>query len=427
MTRGRCVAPLALSLVLAAGLAQAQEELPPPAPVAQPEPVRDARAVEIIQAAQEALKETRTVSLSSSSEIIASSGPLAAFKLSAEGTVWAKQNEKGEWVRSMIGQADEIGMSEQISFTVVKNGQDASWIDHKKQEVVHAIGRFARGPVFGSADLLGVHYFMERPYANELSALKLEHLGTENIEGTVCDVVRADYGGRSLPMRWYISAEDRFPRRIVEELMEGATRVYEFTQVQLDAEIDPNRFEIEAPSTYLVVNLPEKRAIAATPEPGEVVVSTPGDPIGPIYGSDVGAKGAPVTGEDIFGNTYNTEEYLGKPLVLFFWASWMPMTNPTVEDIIAIHDHLGENGKLLSMAIRERQPENAANVLLDMGRDDIAVVTSSGRVGGAYNIAHVPVVIVLDAEGTIVYRTENYTPGETIKEILAKLDALSGG
>lgn len=426
MTRGRCVAPLALSIALVAGLARGQDALPPPAPAAAAEPVRDERAVEILTAAREALESAKTVTMTSSSAIEATSGPLQAFKLSADGTVWARKSEQGQWERSMVGQADEIGTSGQISFTVVVDGQDASWIDHKKQEVVHATGRRVQGTVMGYTELLGVQFILERPYANELNAPKLEHLGTESVEGTLCDVVRVEYGGRLLPMRWYLSAEDRFPRRIVEELMEGATRTYDFREVRLDAEIEPGRFEIEVPASYAVVDLTAQRETAARPGADGPVVSRPGNPTGPVYGSDVGDLAAPVTGEDVFGNVYNTEEYLGKPVVLFFWASWLPAANETVEDIIAVHDHLGDKGKVLAMAIRERQPENAANVLLDLDRDDVAVVTSSGRVGGAFNIAHVPVVIILDAEGRVAYRNEEYKLEETVKEVLSKLDTMTG-
>ena len=77
------------------------------------------------------------------------------------------------------------------------------------------------------------------------------------------------------------------------------------------------------------------------------------------------------------------------------------------------------------MAIRERQPENASNILLDMGRDDIPVITNGGRAGGAYNIARVPAVVVLDGEGKIVYRNDEYKPGETTDAIIEILDKLN--
>ena len=220
MIRGRTAAPLALTLTLLAGTASAQQGepklsdvMPPPAAATdQPSSVnRDERAVEVLTAAREALVEAKTVLFTVQSEINAKSGPLAAFKLGADGNVWARQEDNGTWTRTMIGQADDIGTSEQISFTVIKSGQNASWIDHENQEVIHAIGRYAKGRVYGSADLLGVDYlFAAKPFAAELGAPTLEYVGTETLDGTVCDVVRADYGERTLAKRWYLASSDGF-------------------------------------------------------------------------------------------------------------------------------------------------------------------------------------------------------------------------
>ncbi len=429
MSLGRPLAPIALTLALLAGTASAQEALPPVSPATEPvaNTSRDDRAVETLEAARDAFKEHKTVSFSASSEIVAESGPLAAFKLGAEGTIWATLEDTGRWTRAMVGQADDIGAPEPIAFHIIKRDLNASWIDHEKQEVVHAIGRHAKGRVYGSSELLGVDLlFAGTPFNAELNAQKIEYVGTENIQGTLCDVIRAEYGGRSLAKRWYIASGDKFPRRIVEELMEDAERIYDFTQIQLNSEIDPSRFELDAPKTYTVVNLPERRTAVNAPANAEPIVSSPDDVTGQIYGSAVGDLGTPFTAEDIFGTVYNTEEYNGKPLVLFFWASWLPTTSATVDDILKIQDHLGEDGKLLTLAIRERQPEVASNILLDMDRSDVVVITNGGRAGGAYNIARVPAVIVLDAEGKVVYRNDEYAPSDNIKDVIEHLDKLKG-
>lgn len=432
MTPGRPVAPLLLTLALLAGASAGQEAAPQrtprPAPLPAEQPAsetRSPRAIEILTAAQEALSQTRTVTLSASSEIVAESGLLSAFKLGAEGNVWARRDENGRWTRALIGQADDIGTSQQIPFTVVKSDLNASWIDHEKQEIVHAVGRHAKGQIFGSAELLGIDLLLSgTPYARQLSARTLESLGTEVVDGTLCDIVRAEIGDRSLPTRWYIGATDGFPRRIVEELVEGAQRTYDFKQIQLDTEIEPARFEIQNPGTYVVTNLPERTTAVNAPAGAPPVVSTPDAPIGEIYGSAVGDTGAPFTAEDIFGTKYNTEDYLGKPLVLFFWASWLPGTNTAIDEIIGLNGRLGDNAKLLTLALRERQPENASNSMLDAGGDGIPVITGGGRAAGAYNIARVPVLIVLDAEGKIVYRNEHYQPDITIQEVIGELEKL---
>ena len=61
-----------------------------------------------------------------------------------------------------------------------------------------------------------------------------------------------------------------------------------------------------------------------------------------------------------------------------------------------------------------------------MDRDDIPVITNGGRAGGAYNIARVPAVIVLDAEGKIVYRNDEYKSDEHSDAVIEIVDKLKG-
>jgi hypothetical protein len=424
MTRRRHVAQIALTFALIAGTSQSQESMPPPAEPERPTRAEraglDERAFDILTSAQEALAETKDIGLTIRSEIHAESGPLAAFKLGADGNAWLRQEEGGQWTRSMVGTADEIGAGGQLSFTVVKSGSKASWIDPENQEVIHAVGHYAKGKYYSSVDLLGLHYlFQVTPYARELGSTKLEVLGTEAVDNTLCNIVRVEYSGRELPRRWYISATDGFPRRIVEELMEGATRTYDFTNVQIDGGIDESRFSIAVPSTYVEKNLPDNQAAQTTAPQQEAATNPMGQ-----FGVEIGDLGAPFTASDIFGEEYDLKDYAGKPVVLFFWASWVPSTALVANEIIEINDYLGEDGKLLSFALRERTPETAVNLMLEEEREDVVVLTSGGRAGNVYNIAKLPSIVILDSDGKIAYRNEHYAIEDTINDIKAKLDEL---
>ncbi|GAB5497219.1 MAG: hypothetical protein Phyf2KO_22990 [Phycisphaerales bacterium] len=432
MTRRRNVAKMTIALCLAAGAAQSQESMPPPVQPARQNPAtsekrHDQAAVDVLKRAQELLAETNSVELTISSEINAETGVLAAFKLGADGNAWLRRNEDGTWKRSMIGNADNIGGSDQISFTVIKEGDKASWIDVEKQEVVHAVGRHAKGTVYSSAELLGLHYLFaaSKPYAKELGAAKLESLGTEVVNGTLCDVVRAEYVGPSLPLRWYISSADGFPRKVVEELMEDATRDYEYTAVAIDSEISDDRFQLDAPASYTVRNLPDRQSANTLPD---LRSTQPNEPTqtedGRAYAPEIGKAAPPFTGSDIFGEEVNLRDFEGKPVVLVFWASWVPGSIDIVDEIIELDDHAGEDAQLVTFTLRERNPEDAVNMLLERDREDVVVLTTGGRISTAYNIARMPVVMVLDAEHNIVFRDEEYKKGETVKNAKAKLDEI---
>lgn len=430
MTRRRNVAKMTIALSLAAGAAHAQESMPPPTqPATENEATAAARldqsAVDVLKRAQELLGETNTVELTVSSEINADSGVLAAFKLGADGNAWLRRNENGIWTRAMIGNADNIGGSDQISFTVIKEGDKASWIDIENQEVVHAVGRYAKGTVYSSADLLGLHYLFasSKPYAKELGAAKLESLGTEVVEGTLCDVIRAEYVGPSLPLRWYISSADGFPRKIVEELMEDATRDYEYSAVAINSEISDARFEIDAPESYAVRKLPERQGVSNLPNlTGSQEAEPSQTDDGRPYAPEVGKAAPPFAGDDIFGESVSLSDYEGKPVVLVFWASWVPGSIDVVDEIVDLDDHTGDDAQLVTFTLRERNPEDAVNMLLERDRDDVIVLTTGGRISTAYNIARMPVVMVLDADHNVVFRDEEYKKGETIKNAKAKLD-----
>ncbi|HED52750.1 MAG TPA: TlpA family protein disulfide reductase [Phycisphaerales bacterium] len=424
----RTFAPLALTLALLAGTTSAQEAgMPPPNDTPQRETVeRDAAAVAILEAARDALAERKTIAMTVHSAIEAESGPLASFSLGADGAAWMTRGENNRWIRAMVGEADDIGTTDRISFTVIKSDGKASWVDNEKQEVVHAIGRHAKGKVYGSAELFGLDkLFAGNPYARELSAQKLEVLPAEPIDGVLCDVVRVEYPGRDLPTRWYIASGDGFPRRIVEELMPGADRVFDYSDVVIDEPIDESRFKIEVPPGYVEKNLPP--SIAATPnQPASTVKPEPANADGVFFGTGVGDLAVDFSAETIFGEPYTLSDLRGKPAVVIFWASWAPNAQDTAKEIAEIQDFIGDKGGLLTLAVRERQPEAVVNMLLDMGRDDVVVLTSGNQVANTYKVARVPVVLILDKDGRIVFREERYKNGKTIEEIKSKLTEMFG-
>lgn len=440
MNRRHAVAPFALALVLAQGSALSQDSLPPPPAdaeeaealsraQAQPEAEtsRDQAAIDILRNAQAALSETKTVQAAVSSEIQADSGPLAAFKLGADGNVLIKKNDDGTWTRLLVGSADQIGGSQQMPFTVLKTDEGASWIDTENKELVHATGRYAKGPVYSSAELLGLHYLLgtSDPYAKELSARVLERMGTEVVGGTVCDVIRVEYNGPSLPLRWYISSADGFPRKIVEELMEGAIRTYDFTDVAINESIDDTRFELEAPDGYAVKNLPTRATANNTNNPSMTSQETSDPAIRP-FAPEEGKKAPPFAAQNIFGEEVTLADYEGEPVVLYFWASWVPGASDIVDELVDLQDHVEGKANLVTFALRERQPEAAVNLLLEEDRDDVVILTHGPRVSTAYNVARMPVVLVLDKDHTIVFRDEEYKPDETVKNAKAKLAEVTG-
>ena len=145
-----------------------------------------------------------------------------------------------------------------LDATIGCNEDGCYLTDHRKKTVTTGDdpGVFGRSQRYIFNALMG-EYIHPSPFTDEINAQKQELLGSKNIDGEDCYIVRVVYdtpGTEENKATWYISKKDFLPRARHDHLAmsqkrEGA-RVKTVTKLVVNEELDDDAFALQVPDGY---------------------------------------------------------------------------------------------------------------------------------------------------------------------------------
>lgn len=136
-------------------------------------------------------------------------------------------------------------------------------------------------------------------------------------------------------------------------------------------------------------------------------------------------RGAPIefTGEALDGGSLSTEEFLGKPTVVNFWASWCAPCRDELPELATAFEDLAKSGTGFLGVNVEDSPEAAAAFAEALPypsiRDESGALLA--RVPDVPPTA-LPITLVLDGQGRIGARIIGPTTSETLTQLVQGLE-----
>lgn len=362
--------------------------------------VADARAQVIFKAADDACRKLMSATFDATYE---GGGVFALTVPRVRGTV--SFDAAKEWVR-ISGSATSTDDVE----TQLEQASDAEQvvtIDHKNKRYVHGGYPFGRVLLEPGIKLLMAEFGHEAPFSDELEGGS-KYEGTEEISGTVCDVVYVVYKEGHLAARWFIAQEDDLPRR-VERIYNNFPgnedrdkTILTVTNLNVQHALAKADFEIQRPEGFEDFELP-------TPEP--LLAAGTEAPAWELKTPD----GTPVRLADLRGNV----------VVLDFWATWCgpcKMMMPKLQELHA--EYAGRKVKVLGINCQENEGGDPAGYMKSKSFT-YGLLIDGDNVARAYRVFGLPTLYVIDAEGRVVYSAPGAGQEEELKKaVVEALDKL---
>ena len=109
---------------------------------------------------------------------------------------------------------------------------------------------------------------------------------------------------------------------------------------------------------------------------------------------------------DAEGKTVSLGRFIGrKPVLLIFWATWCPHCKESVPDINRMHREPAGNGNVQIIALDFMESPAKVNSFISAKKVAFPVLLDrEGAVARMYRVVGIPMYILIDRQGKVVYR-----------------------
>ncbi len=152
-------------------------------------------------------------------------------------------------------------------------------------------------------------------------------------------------------------------------------------------------------------------AADASPSPREA-------PAGP---PKVGQLAPELTIKNLAGESVSLSDYLGRPVMLNFWATWCGYCQIEIPYMVAYYSEEDEQGlEILAVDLMEDR-EAVSEYVEAMGMEFPVLLDAKGQVGERYNVRGIPTSVFIDKEGIVRRIHQGTLTDALLKEYVAEI------
>jgi thiol-disulfide isomerase/thioredoxin len=125
--------------------------------------------------------------------------------------------------------------------------------------------------------------------------------------------------------------------------------------------------------------------------------------------------------KDLDGELIKSSDFLGKVVILDFWATWCPPCKAEIPGFIALQEQYGEQGLVvIGVSLDSQGPAIVKRFMADLEMN-YRVVLGDVALMQAFGGTAIPTTVVINRAGNIVARYVGFTPRETFEKEIKPL------
>lgn len=138
--------------------------------------------------------------------------------------------------------------------------------------------------------------------------------------------------------------------------------------------------------------------------------------------AEVGKPAIDFALSDLDGNTVWLSDYLGKVVIISFWATWCPPCQAEIPELVSLYPELqADNVVILAVNFREA-PDTVSAFVEEEQMNFPVLLDSKGLLAYAYGVRALPTSLFVDRKGVLRYSYLGGLTEGTLKDILAGID-----
>jgi len=123
---------------------------------------------------------------------------------------------------------------------------------------------------------------------------------------------------------------------------------------------------------------------------------------------------------DLNGNRVSLSQFVGKPVVINFWATWCPPCRAEIPHLIEAYER--EQGQVVFLAISVDEPERIVRDFVEeQGMPFIILLDDGGKVASTYRVNSIPVTFFISRDGEITARYVGQMSPSKIEDGLSRI------
>jgi thiol-disulfide isomerase/thioredoxin len=394
---------------------------------------------QLLQRAAAAFKKVKAVSFKAKQYAAGGDIDIGALLGTTEGSVkmFRKATPSGSTVPFYwVIRAQGIGGRSKAAFDAAWIGQDVEWADSATKKVFQKNDKAAHSPVVMSAKYLKLDDIIAaEPFTKDLGATEFTVEDSRVIGGVNCDVVVTLASSvAKTKTRWFLGADDYFPRRLdkiiispkgrdkdtittveLSDVVLETTEPTSITEAQCRIAIPEGFVEERDPASPVGAPAPKPAPAPAPPtHPDPAATSaeaTAGTPATPVIDAPPPAPPAPTIApsfslKDVSGKPQTLEGLLTtegtQALVLDFFGTWcvhIKNWHPVLDEVVK--ERASKGVVMVTMATREKDMSNLTDYMSKSHRENLVLVNAY-ETAKAYGVRTYPAAAIVSRDGRLI-------------------------